>query len=85
MFCLNPNIIPLVDRAWTLFSTVFGQDVYADQVAWKYSHSSFIFSVHESWLSFSLNMGIVLWFNVFKNQDHTSEKDLSISQALWFC
>lgn len=62
-YCTTP-----ADLAWTFFSTVFAQGVYTDHVAWEQIHSSsfFFFSfAHESWLSFSLNMGIVLFGFMF--------------------
>ena len=54
-----------MDLAWTIFSVVFGQNVYAEQFAWKYFHLSFFSSKHESCLSFSLNVESVLFGFMF--------------------
>lgn len=61
----SPNVIALVDPAWTIFSIVFGQNAYAEQFAWKYFHPSFLPSKHESCLSFSLNVESVLFGFMF--------------------
>lgn len=66
-----------MDLAWTSFITVFGQGIYADHVAWEQIHSSFFFfipSAQGSELSFSLNMGIVLFDFMFLKIKSTLER-----------